>query len=178
MRYSRTASTSCLAVMVLGLAGSTLVSEQPASPTQPSLPAAGGDGGVRGDGSRASSHSVQGGLVLRDRRMDDVGGTTHSLFGGAAIKVVVLVFLSTECPIANQSIPELNRIAAANESPEVRFFAVLSDRTVTRAQAARHHKEYRISFPVLFDASGDLLTALRPTHTPEAFVFDARGNLK
>lgn len=150
MRHSRAARTSCLAILILGMAASALAGDPPEAPP----------------------------VEIRELKMEDLGGKSHSLFGGAETRAVVLVFLSTECPIANQSIPEMNRIAAANEAPAVRFFAVLSDRTVTRTQAARHQREYRISFPVLFDASGELLATLRPTHTPEAFVFDPRGDLK
>ncbi len=59
----------------------------------------------------------------------------------------------------------------------VDFFGVISDRSVTRTAAAKHVAEFKFEFPVLFDASGELAEALRPTHTPEAFVVDLDGRL-
>ena len=55
------------------------------------------------------------------------------------------------------------------------LYAVISDPTVTRAAAVSFVKEYKISFPVLFDASGELARRLKPAMTPEAFVLDHTG---
>ena len=105
----------------------------------------------------------------------DLRGEVHSLGPAADGSSLALVFLSTECPIANGFIPELNRIHAAlgETQPPIRFFGVISDRSVTRAQAASHAQEFKIEFPVLFDASHDIAAQLKPTHTPEAFVLNA-----
>jgi hypothetical protein len=89
------------------------------------------------------------------------------------------VFLSTECPIANGYIPELNRLYSRfkSENPGVELYGVISDRSTTRERAAKHSDQFKPTFPVLFDASGDLAAELGPTHTPEAFVFDHAGKL-
>lgn len=94
------------------------------------------------------------------------------------VQAVGLVFLSSECPISNQFIPELNRIHAQTKSAAVEFYGVISDRTVTRRAAADFAKEYGIEFPVLFDASGTLALECQPTHVPEAFVLDPIGNVR
>src|SRR5262249_26509746 len=59
----------------------------------------------------------------------------------------------------------------------VDFFGVISDRSVTRTAASKHVSEFHIKFPVLFDASRELSDALKPSHTPEAFVIDREGRL-
>ena len=43
---------------------------------------------------------------------------------------------------------------------------------MTRADAVKFRDEFKIKFPVLFDASGELAETLQPTHVPEAFVLD------
>ena len=109
----------------------------------------------------------------------DLSGQSHHLGCRPERGALVIVFLSTECPIANGYLPELNRIWKNLPAGrrEVDFFGVISDRSVTRAAAAKHAREYQIAFPVIFDSSGELANTLRPTHTPEAFVIDQAGKL-
>lgn len=106
----------------------------------------------------------------------DLKGQVHALSQNDRRRVRVFVFLSTTCPIANGYTQELNRQAKA--VPEgVDYYGVLSEPDVSRADAAKHFREYRADFPVLFDASGLLATTLSPTHVPEAFVVDAEGRI-
>lgn len=89
----------------------------------------------------------------------------------------VLVFVTTECPIANGNIPTLNGLHDRFVPKGVELYAVVSDPFTTRKDAAQHYQDYKVRYPVLFDASGQLRDALRPTHVPEAFVFDGNGKL-
>src|SRR5258708_35454127 len=109
----------------------------------------------------------------------DTDGIVHSLRTNPEGTALVLVFISTECPIANGYLPELNRQFAAARGAEtkIEFYGVISSHSTTRAVAAKHATEFKIEFPLLFDASGELADALRPTHTPEAFVVDREGQL-
>jgi peroxiredoxin len=105
----------------------------------------------------------------------DVDGKLHRLGHGLNEAVVVVVFLSTECPISNCYVPTLNWLAKQYSRRGVEVYAVISDSSVTRAAAARYRRKYQLQVPVLFDASGALRRALRPTHVPQAFVLDRRG---
>ena len=105
----------------------------------------------------------------------DTGGQPRQIGQMPHGKGIALVLLSTECPISNGYVPELNRIYAARPEREIEFYGVISDRSVTWAAAAKYHAEYKIAFPVLFDASGELAEWLKPTHTPEAFVVNPEG---
>jgi hypothetical protein len=116
-------------------------------------------------------------LAIDQLKALDVTGKVHRLGQSIGCRAVALVFLSTECPIANSYVPELNRLAAAHAKEGLEFYGVISDRAVSWADAGKHHSEYRIQFPVLFDASGELATWLKPTHTPNAFVLSPRGEL-
>src|SRR5262249_51999622 len=109
----------------------------------------------------------------------DTEGVPRALQPNHDRAALVVVFLGTECPIANACIPELNRQFAelVEVDSHVAFFGVISDRSITRGAAARHATQFKIKFPVLFDASGELAEALQPTHTPETFVIDRDGRL-
>ncbi|MEM9380658.1 MAG: redoxin domain-containing protein [Planctomycetota bacterium] len=107
----------------------------------------------------------------------DLAGEVHDLRQNPSGSVRALVFLSIECPIANGSLPTLNRLHAVLAGANVELLGVVSERDVSRRAAAAHFAEYGVTFPVLFDASGALADALGPTHVPEAFVFDPDGVL-
>ncbi len=85
-------------------------------------------------------------------------------------KLVVVVFITSECPLCRQYVPELNRIASAVPSDQVAFFGVISDPSISRSDAETFCEEFDIEFDVIFDASAEIATALQPTHVPEAFV--------
>ncbi len=108
----------------------------------------------------------------------DLSGKVHVLVDKPNIRATGLVFLSTQCPISNKYIPELNRLAQTHQDDGVRLFGVISDPTVTRTAANQYAQEYQIAFPILFDASGELANRLSPTMTPEAIVLDRAGAIQ
>ena len=100
----------------------------------------------------------------------EIDGTLYNLGQARETRVIVLVFIAGECPISNGYIPDLNSIYQQHCRQGVEFYGVISDPGLSRAAAARHQKDYHVSFPVLFDASGELRRRLKATHTPQVFV--------
>ncbi len=107
----------------------------------------------------------------------DLEGQVHRIGSGEGYQAVALVFMTTECPISREYVPELNRLAASVADQPVEFLGVISEPGLSRAAAVKFQKEFAIEFPLLFDASGELAQALRPSHVPEAFVLDADANV-
>jgi thiol-disulfide isomerase/thioredoxin len=108
----------------------------------------------------------------------DLEGRAHNIGDGDGYRAVALVFLGTECPLSREYVPTLNRLAAAQAGQPVKFYGVISDASVSRAAALKFQQEFKVEFPVLFDASGEIGDLLAPTHVPEAFVLDANGAVK
>jgi hypothetical protein len=104
----------------------------------------------------------------------DLEGNPHQIRPTKEVKAWAFVFLSTECPIARSYLAPLNDLASnwKNDQASIRFYGIISDPSVTRDDASKFVEEYAIKFPVLFDASGQAGLVLRPTHVPEAFVFN------
>lgn len=102
----------------------------------------------------------------------DLDGQAHRIGNGEGYKALALVFMTTECPISREYVPELNRLAGSLADKPVKFLGVISEPGLSRAKAVAFQKEFKIEFPVLFDASGELAAVLAPTHVPEAFVLD------
>jgi AhpC/TSA family len=156
-------------IAVLGFAGA-LASFAVAAPTQ-KVPVAATTPKVA---ATAASQKVE----LRELVMLDVRGTRHALAASPSELGTVVVFLSAECPISRQYIPELNRLAQAAGSTKVNFYGVLSDPSVTRTAAARFADEFQLGFPLLFDASQELAALFHPRNVPEAFLVDATGTVR
>ena len=108
--------------------------------------------------------------------LQDLTGVIHELGQNDERKIRVFVFIGTECPIARVYTPLLNSMAA-HRGADVDFFGVLHESETTHAAAVAHAREFKIRFPVLWDPSGLLANALRPTHLPEAFVLNRDGVL-
>jgi mono/diheme cytochrome c family protein len=106
----------------------------------------------------------------------DTASQIHALGDTDGCRAVVAVFLSPECPISNQYIPELNRIYGAR-GEGVEFYGVVVDPALTREQVAKYAADFKLEFPLLFDPAGVLAAVCRPTHVPQAFVFDHQGAL-
>ena len=124
-------------------------------------------------------------VELRDALLD-LDGVAHHLAQNDRRATRVVVFLSPECPIANGSLPTLDRLArrwseassSAVANTRVEFFGVIvGDPTLKRSDAARHYHEFALSFPILFDASGVLADQFKPSHVPECFVIDPDNRL-
>lgn len=106
----------------------------------------------------------------------DLKGQTHWLGEAIGCQGVVVVFLSTECPISNRYVPILNDIAGKEKvKPPIRVFGIISSPHVTREDAVAHSQKFNPQFPILFDASGELREQLAPTHTPHAFLLSPQG---
>jgi hypothetical protein len=119
----------------------------------------------------ATTSSLLAGLKLTDLEGLPRNVTRESNLG------TVLVFLNTECPICNTAVPELNRLAKLAAEKKLAFFGVISDMNTTRAEALKHHKEFKQEFAELFDASGELAAALKPAITPQAFILSPGGEI-
>jgi peroxiredoxin len=107
----------------------------------------------------------------------DTAGNTHTPAEWSGKRAVVLFFLSTDCPLCNNYVPELNRIAGAYTPRGVAFYAVQGDATVPAADVRRHVKEFAYTFPYLFDQEESLAAFTGATTTPEAAVLSPRGQL-
>ena len=91
-------------------------------------------------------------------------------------KVVVLIFVRADCPIANRYAPEIQRLRDAHVA-NAAFWMVYPDKKETAEVIREHQREFRLTLPVLRDADRRLTKRAEVSITPEAAVFDAKGRL-
>lgn len=105
--------------------------------------------------------------------MPEIGGRRVDPFGQEEAKAVVLIFVSTVCPIANRYAPELTRLYEAFQPKQVAFWLVYADSSETPEQIRRHRDEYQLHMPAILDPDHRLVRFCHATRTPEAVVFTA-----
>lgn len=105
----------------------------------------------------------------------DVQGHMHAPLQGQQDDVVVLIFSSPDCPIANAIAPEIERLHLQTVDAGGRFFFVHVRDDVTPRYALGHAKRYGITSHVLLDHDQSLARRMNATVTPEVVVlrFDA-----
>lgn len=93
-------------------------------------------------------------------------------------KVVVVVFVGTECPINNSYMPRLVELHKEFVDKSVAFLAINANSQDTPDRVARHAKQYELPFPVLKDAGNVVADQFGAKRTPEAFVLDAERRVR
>ena len=117
------------------------------------------------------------GAALPPFSLVDTAGHPHTAAEFAGKRAVVLFFVSTDCPLSNGYVPELNRIARDYGPRGVAFYAIQGDATVRAEDVRRHVKEFGYTFPYLFDPKESLAASTGATTTPEAAVLGPTGEL-
>lgn len=112
--------------------------------------------------TQAAATDLSGGLV--DPLRPDAG------------KVVVLIFVRTDCPISNRYAPTIQKLSAAY-ADKASFWLVYPARHESPEMIRKHRKEYGYTLPVAHDVQHVLVKKSRAAITPEAAVFDANRRL-
>jgi peroxiredoxin len=107
----------------------------------------------------------------------DTQGRTHTPAEWRGHKAVVLYFTTTDCPIANSYVPEMNRIHDAYAGRGVLFYAVQTDISIPEADVARYAKDYRYAYPLLLDPAQTLVRYTGARITPQAAILSPSGEL-
>jgi len=110
-------------------------------------------------------------------QLRDTEGRLHTPAEWNGVKAILLFFVTTDCPVANSYVPEMNRIQEAYAPRGVRIFAVQSDTTIPDAEVARYARDYHYGFPLLLDPRQVLVRLANATITPQAAVLSAEGKV-
>ena len=110
-------------------------------------------------------------------RVHDTKGGVHSPDEWAGQKAVLLFFVTTDCPVANSYVPEMNRIRDAYAQRAVAVYAVQAETTVAETAVANYAREYRYGFPLLLDPRQELVKLAGATVTPQAAVLSPEGKV-
>src|SRR5271155_1163618 len=103
----------------------------------------------------------------------DLDGKPVSDLAGPGIRVVVLIFAASDCPISNRYVPEIARLSrefsgSSASNARVRFWWVFPNAGDTAAVVSQHNEEFAIREDTLLDPRQSLVARAHVSVTPEA----------
>ena len=107
---------------------------------------------------------------------EDLDGKPVDAFAASNGRVVVLLFVRTDCPISNRYAPLLQKLSEKYRG-RVAFWLVYPDREQMPSQIRTHLRDFHYSIPALRDTRHALVQRAQAKITPEAGVFDSTGRL-
>lgn len=91
-------------------------------------------------------------------------------------KTVVLIFVRTDCPVANRYAPVIQKLSD-EYAQRAQFWLVYPDKTENAEVIRQHDRQYGYKIPALRDPQHALVKLSQARITPEAAVFDKSGKL-
>ena len=105
-----------------------------------------------------------------------LGGKTIDPLAASAGKPAVLIFVRTDCPVSNRYTPTIKSLNQKYEG-KASFYLVYPDATETAANIQNHLSEYSLQVAALRDPKHELVKMSQVEITPEAAVFNGKGEL-
>src|SRR5262245_8421137 len=114
------------------------------------------------------------GAKIADFTLPDLHRRSRSLQTFKDKKAFVVVFLGTECPVANLYVPTLVAMHEEYAAKGVQFLVINANPQDRVVSVSAHAQERSIPFPVLKDFDQCVADAFGAKRTPEAFLLDAK----
>jgi thiol-disulfide isomerase/thioredoxin len=106
----------------------------------------------------------------------DLAGNPVDPLKSAGGKVVVLVFVRTDCPVSNRYAPLIQKLSA-EYAGKAAFWLVYPSKSESAEAIQKHEREYGYKIPALRDPQHVLVKESQVQITPEVAVFDAAKRL-
>ncbi len=117
----------------------------------------------------AFSHAAQATAV-------DLSGNPVDPFKSSPGKIVVLIFVRTDCPVSNRYAPTIQHLSAAHLDKAV-FWLVYPSKADSPEMIRKHVQAFGYKISALHDLQHALVRQSHVQITPEAAVFDANHRL-
>jgi hypothetical protein len=106
----------------------------------------------------------------------DLTGRAVDPFVEASGKIIVLVFVRTDCPISNRYAPTIQKLSV-QYSGRVAFWLVYPDAKTSATNIRKYLSDYGYALPALHDPQHALVEQSHVQVTPEVAVFGGRSRL-
>ncbi len=115
-------------------------------------------------------------VALAQQGAVDLDGKTVDPFAASSGRIVVLVFLRTDCPVSSRYAPAIQQISA-QYGHDASFWLVYPDKTESGQSIRQYLSDYGYRLPALRDPDHALVKRARVQITPEVAVFDRKHQL-
>lgn len=121
---------------------------------------------------------LQPGAKAPNFSIPDYEGRVYSLSKSAAKNGVVVMFVSTQCPVSNAYNSRIIKLAEQAKQSNLDFVAINSNATESLDDIRRYVVEKGLKFPVLKDENNVVADLFGATVTPEVFLIDKNQTVR
>ena len=114
--------------------------------------------------------------VTKSASGQDLSGKVVNPFDLAAGKPLVLIFVRTDCPVSNRYAPTIQALSQ-KYAVKLLFILIYPDKSETPQSIEKHLHEYGYKMAGLRDPQHELVKLSNVEITPEAAVFNGKGEL-
>jgi peroxiredoxin len=109
--------------------------------------------------------------------LEDINGAKHALTDYTKSKAVVLMFMSTQCPVSNGYNTRMAALHNDYKERGVVFLGINSNEAESIDEIRSHAKEHGFGFTILKDPENKIADRLEAGVTPEIYVLSAELKL-
>ncbi len=102
--------------------------------------------------------------------LNDYNGKKISLTDFKDSKAIVLIFMSTQCPVSNAYNERMASLYKDYNTKNITILGVNSNKAETSEEIKEHAKEQNFGFTILKDINNVIADKFEATHTPEVYV--------
>ncbi len=114
---------------------------------------------------------------IKEFALLDIHGASHTLAEWVDRPGIVLIFMSTNCPVTDAYLPEIAKLAREYTGRGIGFYGIHSDPDVTSQSAANHASTHGLPFPILLDPDQRVARQVAAHVTPEVFLVASDGQV-
>src|SRR3979490_352481 len=114
--------------------------------------------------------------IAAGQQARDLGGSPRDPLKETPGRVVVLVFVRTDCPISNRYAPLLQELSV-KYGGQAAFWLIFPDRSESPESIRVYLREFKYKLPALRDPEHALVKKGGAKVTPEAAVFNSKRDL-
>jgi peroxiredoxin len=114
---------------------------------------------------------------IADFTLLDYNGKPHTLSHIKDARAIVILFISTRCPVSNNYNERMVKLYDDYVPQKVRFLAVNSNKKEDAEEVKKHAQENKFEFPVLKDPQNKIADRYDAQVTPEVYVVNTKLEL-
>lgn len=112
-------------------------------------------------------------IKIENFTLQDVDGAKHALTDYTKSKAVVLMFISTQCPVSNGYNTRMAALHNDYRDRGVVFLGINSNKAESVDEIRSHAKDHGLGFTILKDPDNKIADRLQASVTPEIYVLNS-----
>ncbi len=106
-----------------------------------------------------------------------IDGKYYSLSDFKNSKAIVIIFISTQCPVSNDYNSRMEKLYKDYRDKGIAFIGINSNKEETVDEIIEHAKKNNLSFLILKDYENKIADIFKASYTPEVYVLNSNFEL-